>query len=80
MVTIENFLAWKATFDLEMTEMRKKKQKEDEQGIKGKLTGERELQGRVALPVSTVIPNCLVRLFRRLRVTGDGEEGKEKLM
>lgn len=58
-VTIENFLAWKATFDLEMTELRKKKQKEDEQGSKAKLTGTREPQGRVALPISTVIP----RLF-----------------
>lgn len=38
-VTIENFLAWKATFDLEMCELRRKKQKEEEQGGKAKLTG-----------------------------------------
>ncbi|TWW79953.1 RWD domain-containing protein 1 DRG family-regulatory protein 2 IH1 [Takifugu flavidus] len=38
-VTIENFLAWKATFDLEMTELRRRKQKEEEQGSKFKLTG-----------------------------------------
>lgn len=40
-VTIENFLAWKATFDLEMTELRRRKQKEEEQGSKSKLTGEK---------------------------------------
>eukprot|EP00066_Takifugu_rubripes_P003299 XP_003965773.1 PREDICTED: RWD domain-containing protein 1 [Takifugu rubripes] len=38
-VTIENFLAWKATFDLEMTDLRRRKQKEEEQGSKFKLTG-----------------------------------------
>lgn len=40
-VTIENFLAWKATFDLEMTELRRRKQKEEELGSKSKLTGEK---------------------------------------
>ncbi|XP_047213372.1 RWD domain-containing protein 1 [Girardinichthys multiradiatus] len=38
-VTIENFLAWKAKFDLEMAEFRQKKQKEEEQAGKPKLTG-----------------------------------------
>ncbi|XP_015228423.1 RWD domain-containing protein 1 [Cyprinodon tularosa] len=38
-VTIENFLAWKAKFDLEMAEFRRKKQKEEEQAGKLKLTG-----------------------------------------
>ncbi|KAK7885894.1 hypothetical protein WMY93_025515 [Mugilogobius chulae] len=38
-VTIENFLAWKAKFELEMTEIRKKRQKEEEQAGKNKLTG-----------------------------------------
>ncbi|XP_061738285.1 RWD domain-containing protein 1 isoform X2 [Nerophis ophidion] len=38
-VTIENFLAWKATFDLDMAELRKKRQKEEEQTGKAKLTG-----------------------------------------
>ncbi|XP_043919421.1 RWD domain-containing protein 1 [Protopterus annectens] len=38
-VTIENFLSWKATFDVEMNEIRKKKQKEEEQMGKNKLTG-----------------------------------------
>ncbi|KAG7463355.1 RWD domain-containing protein 1 [Solea senegalensis] len=38
-VTIENFLAWKATFEMEMSELRKKKQKEEEQAGKTKLTG-----------------------------------------
>ncbi|KAK5605670.1 RWD domain-containing protein 1 [Crenichthys baileyi] len=38
-VTIENFLAWKAKFDLEMAEFRRKKQKEEEQAGKPKLTG-----------------------------------------
>lgn len=38
-VTIENFLAWKATFELEMTEIRKKRLKEEEQAGKNKLTG-----------------------------------------
>lgn len=38
-VTIENFLTWKAKFELEMAELRSKKQKEEEQGGKLKLTG-----------------------------------------
>lgn len=38
-VTIENFLAWKATFEMEMSEIRKKRQKEEEQAGKNKLTG-----------------------------------------
>ncbi|XP_006013093.1 RWD domain-containing protein 1 [Latimeria chalumnae] len=38
-VTIENFLSWKARFDAELMEMRKKKQKEEEQSGKNKLTG-----------------------------------------
>ncbi|KAM6967446.1 RWD domain-containing protein 1 [Aplochiton taeniatus] len=38
-VTIENFLAWKAEFELEMSELKSKRQKEEEQGGKGKLTG-----------------------------------------
>lgn len=44
-VTIENFLAWKAAFDLEMSELRKKTQKEEEQGGKAKLTGKKALPG-----------------------------------
>uniref|UniRef100_A0A8C6S8X0 RWD domain-containing protein 1 n=1 Tax=Neogobius melanostomus TaxID=47308 RepID=A0A8C6S8X0_9GOBI len=38
-VTIENFLAWKTTFEQEMSEIRKKRQKEEEQVGKYKLTG-----------------------------------------
>ncbi|KAL7393425.1 hypothetical protein ABVT39_010726 [Epinephelus coioides] len=38
-VTIENFLVWKAKFEQEMAELRRKKQKEEEQGGKAKLTG-----------------------------------------
>uniref|UniRef100_A0A3Q2QGR4 RWD domain-containing protein 1 n=1 Tax=Fundulus heteroclitus TaxID=8078 RepID=A0A3Q2QGR4_FUNHE len=38
-VTIENFLAWKVKFELEMAEFRRKKQKEEEQAGKPKLTG-----------------------------------------
>ncbi|RVE62133.1 hypothetical protein OJAV_G00154140 [Oryzias javanicus] len=38
-VTIENFLAWKARFELEMAELRRKKQKEEEQSGKAKVTG-----------------------------------------
>ncbi|TSN21180.1 RWD domain-containing protein 1 [Bagarius yarrelli] len=38
-VTIENFLAWKAQFEKEMAELKRKKQKEDEQAGKNKLTG-----------------------------------------
>ncbi|XP_070691620.1 RWD domain-containing protein 1 [Pempheris klunzingeri] len=37
-VTIENFLAWKAKFELEMAELRRKKLKEEEQA-KSKLSG-----------------------------------------
>lgn len=40
MVTIENFLSWKAKFELEMAELRRKRQKEEEQAGKPKLTGE----------------------------------------
>ncbi|XP_068616206.1 RWD domain-containing protein 1 [Brachionichthys hirsutus] len=38
-VTIENFLLWKAAFELEMAELRKKTQKEEDQAGKHKLTG-----------------------------------------
>ncbi|XP_028579067.1 RWD domain-containing protein 1 [Podarcis muralis] len=38
-VTIENFLSWKAKFDLEMLEFKRKKVKEEEQSGKNKLTG-----------------------------------------
>lgn len=38
-VTIQNFLTWKAKFELEMSELRRKDQKEEEQGGKIKLTG-----------------------------------------
>ncbi|MBN3314999.1 RWDD1 protein, partial [Atractosteus spatula] len=38
-VTIENFLSWKARFELEMTELKRKKMKEEEQSGKCKLTG-----------------------------------------
>ncbi|XP_028327172.1 RWD domain-containing protein 1 isoform X1 [Gouania willdenowi] len=38
-VTIENFLVWKAKFEVEMAELRRKKQKEEEQAGKLKLTG-----------------------------------------
>ncbi|XP_062254731.1 RWD domain-containing protein 1 [Platichthys flesus] len=39
-VNIENFLLWKSGFELEMAEMRhKKQQKEEEQALKTKLTG-----------------------------------------
>ncbi|XP_026150168.1 RWD domain-containing protein 1 isoform X2 [Mastacembelus armatus] len=38
-VTIENFLVWKAKFELEMAELRRKRQKEEEQAGKPKLTG-----------------------------------------
>ncbi|XP_062394215.1 RWD domain-containing protein 1 [Sardina pilchardus] len=38
-VTIENFLSWKAGFEQDMAEIRKKRQKEEEQTGKNKLTG-----------------------------------------
>ncbi|XP_007429119.1 RWD domain-containing protein 1 [Python bivittatus] len=38
-VTIENFLRWKAKFDLELLEIKRKKMKEEEQCGKNKLTG-----------------------------------------
>ncbi|XP_029959412.1 RWD domain-containing protein 1 isoform X2 [Salarias fasciatus] len=38
-VTIENFLSWKAAFDLDMAELRRRRQKEEEQGGRSKLTG-----------------------------------------
>ncbi|XP_039603541.1 RWD domain-containing protein 1 [Polypterus senegalus] len=38
-VNIENFLSWKAKFELEMFELKRKSQKEEEQSGKCKLTG-----------------------------------------
>ncbi|XP_067884675.1 RWD domain-containing protein 1 [Heterodontus francisci] len=38
-VTIENFLSWKARFDTDLAEIRRKRQKEEEQAGKVKLTG-----------------------------------------
>lgn len=38
-VTIENFLAWKVKFDLDVDELKRKKLKEEEQAGKMKLTG-----------------------------------------
>uniref|UniRef100_A0A671U1J7 RWD domain-containing protein 1 n=1 Tax=Sparus aurata TaxID=8175 RepID=A0A671U1J7_SPAAU len=38
-VTIENFLLWKAKFEQEVAELRRRKQKEEEQAGKPKLTG-----------------------------------------
>lgn len=38
-VTIENFLSWKANFERDMNELKKKKLKEEESSGKGKLTG-----------------------------------------
>uniref|UniRef100_A0A8C2UL00 RWD domain-containing protein n=1 Tax=Chinchilla lanigera TaxID=34839 RepID=A0A8C2UL00_CHILA len=39
-VTIENFLCWKANFDAELLEIKKKWMKEEEQAAKNKLSGE----------------------------------------
>uniref|UniRef100_UPI00398E8B11 RWD domain-containing protein 1 isoform X1 n=1 Tax=Pristiophorus japonicus TaxID=55135 RepID=UPI00398E8B11 len=39
LVTIENFLSWKAKFDADLAEIRRKEQKEEEQIGKVKLTG-----------------------------------------
>ncbi|KAL2084841.1 hypothetical protein ACEWY4_020359 [Coilia grayii] len=38
-VTIENFLSWKANFERDMSELKKRKLKEEEQAGKNKLTG-----------------------------------------
>ncbi|XP_042301282.1 RWD domain-containing protein 1 [Sceloporus undulatus] len=38
-VTIENFLSWKARFDAELLEIKRKRMKEEEQSGKNKLTG-----------------------------------------
>lgn len=38
-VTIENFLSWKANFEQDMSELKKRKLKEEEQAGKNKLTG-----------------------------------------
>ncbi|KYO18883.1 RWD domain-containing protein 1 [Alligator mississippiensis] len=38
-VTIENFLSWKAKFDTELLEIKRKKMKEEEQAGKNKLSG-----------------------------------------
>ncbi|XP_019375600.1 PREDICTED: RWD domain-containing protein 1 isoform X2 [Gavialis gangeticus] len=38
-VTIENFLSWKAKFDTELLELKRKKMKEEEQAGKNKLSG-----------------------------------------
>ncbi|GCB80718.1 RWD domain-containing protein 1 isoform X2 [Scyliorhinus torazame] len=39
LLSIENFLSWKAKFDAELAEIRRKRQKEEEQAGKVKLTG-----------------------------------------
>ncbi|KAL0984943.1 hypothetical protein UPYG_G00150800 [Umbra pygmaea] len=45
-VTIENFLSWKAKFDLEMAELKRKRMKEEEQlhSGKNKLTGKQQFE------------------------------------
>lgn len=55
-VTIENFLAWKAKFELEMSELRRKRQKEEEQAGKPKLTGKGvpDTSDRSTTPVQAV--------------------------
>lgn len=62
-VTIENFLAWKAGFDLEINELRKTKQKEEEQGSKAKLTGMKSLK-EVPIFLFTAGLKAVPRLFR----------------
>uniref|UniRef100_A0A3Q4N7J5 RWD domain-containing protein 1 n=1 Tax=Neolamprologus brichardi TaxID=32507 RepID=A0A3Q4N7J5_NEOBR len=54
-VTIENFLAWKAKFELEMAELRRKRQKEEEQAGKPKLTGTRSFSGNNLFPVKFLL-------------------------
>ncbi|KAM3614964.1 uncharacterized protein V6R79_021567 [Siganus canaliculatus] len=53
-VTIENFLAWKAKFELEEAELRRKKQKEEEQAGKIKLTGKQLFETDHNLDVSDI--------------------------
>ncbi|XP_066558792.1 RWD domain-containing protein 1 [Amia ocellicauda] len=40
-VTIESFLSWKANFEIEMSELRRKRQKEEDMSGKNKLTGKK---------------------------------------
>lgn len=73
-VTIENFLSWKARFEQEMVELKKKRQKEEEQPGKGKLTGKQLFEtdhnldtsdiqfledGKHSIIIIVVFPSCL---------------------
>ncbi|GAB1295023.1 RWD domain-containing protein 1 [Apodemus speciosus] len=51
-VTIENFLSWKAKFDAELLEMKKKRMKEEEQAGKNKLSGVYGAPGLASPPTS----------------------------
>lgn len=54
-VTIENFLSWKAKFDAELLEIKKKRMKEEEQAGKNKLSG--------MTPLPTPVPCKLLYHF-----------------
>lgn len=53
-VTIENFVSWKAKFEQEMAELNKKRQKEEEQAGKGKLTGKQLFERDHNLDISDI--------------------------
>ncbi|KAE8602625.1 hypothetical protein XENTR_v10014057 [Xenopus tropicalis] len=63
-VTIENFLSWKAKFDAEVCEMKKKRQKEEEQSGKNKLTG---LEQHVSVRVKQI--SCHLKTSPKIRST-----------
>lgn len=60
-VTIENFLAWKVKFDLDVAELKRKKLREEEQAGKPKLTGILSLF--VAVVARVVSTYSLIRRF-----------------
>lgn len=60
-VTIENFLAWKVKFDLDVAELKRKKLREEEQAGKPKLTG--ILSSFVTIVAHVVSTYSLIRRF-----------------
>ena len=57
-VTIENFLNWKAKFDAELLEIKKKRMKEEEQAGKNKLSGMTPPPTQYPVPFK---PSCIAR-------------------
>ncbi|XP_034467774.1 RWD domain-containing protein 1 isoform X2 [Hippoglossus hippoglossus] len=61
-VNIENFLLWKTTFELEVAELRhKKQQKEEEQALKTKLTGNADVLTFTLFPQGSQLEDLITQ-------------------